>query len=505
MSSRSQALRALPPTAALACGAVASLAVPGGRSEPALRAPRGSAAGVAFVGKVLPAPALQAHAAARETFSWRQPRDSVRAAQRSGVAEGGCRPCVLGLALLAAPLVAGRLRRAAAPRRAAVQRRAGAAPATVLPTEAKEDEALWEKFSSWLSARGGNCSAVAMGRPNGLRGVIALRDIEEGESIIEVPLEAVVRLCDPSEEKDPSVSALEMLRLYRAGGELQPYLDLVPSPGSQDFAGVPDFMSDEELEMLQCPPAAEKTRRRKELCATRAAEHGVPPEDLQWALCTVTMRSFTVLSPMENVLRVLLPGIDLLNHDADTSHKFKVLWTLNPEYDGLFKVVAGGSIKKGEEIRICYGGNPYRTEGCGGDCVGDMAWTNEQYLQRYGFIDTSVGTTIVDGRWLVSEAAAPVCEALERTGAEEDDALLAGDALSPGARAAVGFRRHLKRALVAQREVQAARAAAGQEPEEEKASEPHFSPEMVEQISRMAEAANKARATEAKGGPKAMS
>lgn len=25
------------------------------------------------------------------------------------------------------------------------------------------------------------------------------------------------------------------------------------------------------------------------------------------------------------------------------------------------------------QIRICYGGSPFRPDGCGGDCIGDMA------------------------------------------------------------------------------------------------------------------------------------
>uniref|UniRef100_A0A7S1MCX7 SET domain-containing protein n=1 Tax=Alexandrium catenella TaxID=2925 RepID=A0A7S1MCX7_ALECA len=410
---------------------------------------------------------------------------------------------------------------AAAARRSAAALRRAAAAADV-PAETEEDAALWTRFSSWLTARGGDVSAVALSRPNGLRGVVAVRDIEEGESIMQLPLEATVRLCDSEEVRDPAISALEMVHLYRGGqgprreqqdedgpkvaasgrdGDLQPYLDLIPGPGSPDFATVPDFMTDEELEMLQCPPASEKTRRRQELCTKRAAEKNVPVEDLQWGLCTVTMRCFTVLSPMENLLRILLPGIDLLNHDSDSSHQFKVTWTLNPEYDGLFKVVAGRKIEKGEEVRICYGGNPYRAEGCGGECSGDVAWTNEQYLMRYGFFDTSVGTTIVDGRWLVTEAAAPVREALERTTAEEDGALLAGEGLSAAARMAVSFRRHLKRALVAQRQVQAARIAAGQDAEEEKkAEEPHFSPEMVEQLSQVAAAARERQNVGAEAG-----
>merc|ERR1712226_940222 len=135
-----------------------------------------------------------------------------------------------------------------------------------------------------------------------------------------------------------------------------------------------------------------KTKRRQALCAQRATENSLEERAVRWAWCTVAQRSFTVESPYEGVLRVLLPGIDLFNHCAESRHKFRASWQLQGESDGTFKVVAGEPIKQGEEVTVCYGGDPYRPEGCGGDCTGDVAWTNDQYVQRYGMIDPSIGT-----------------------------------------------------------------------------------------------------------------
>lgn len=348
-----------------------------------------------------------------------------------------------------------------------------------------------------------------MGRPSGMRGLVATRDIAEGESIIEIPLSASLEVSDAKTEKDLGACALTLLQIYKEASDSQPYLDLLPPPGAPEFSSMPDFFTDGELEMMQCPTAAMKTRRRRELCAATADEHSLSVDEVKWALCSVTARSFTVLSPVDGLLRLLLPGIDLLNHDADAPHKFKVRWNLHGEFSGLFKVVAGAAVKQGDEVCICYGGNPYRTEGCGGECSGDMAWTNEQYLQRYGFVDTSFGTTMVDGRWLVTEAASSVRDALSQTSAAEDEALLAEGQLSSAARTAVQLRLHLKRALVAQREVEAAREAAAAKGEDGEAGSQgvaeaqatdageagHYSKEAVRELGRAAQLAREAAAT----------
>lgn len=297
--------------------------------------------------------------------------------------------------------------------------------------------------------------------------MVAARDLAEGESIIEIPIEASVDITDPKAEKDPSAIALHFLKLYRENPEeLQPYFDMLPLPQSDDMETMPDFFSDEELQLLQCPPVVQKTQLRRELCTRRAAEVELPEEEVRWALCTVAQRAFSVMSPVDGLLRLMLPGIDMINHDAHAPHRMKVRWNLESYVTAVFTVIAGSPIKKGEEIRICYGGSPFRPDGCGGDCTGDIALTNVQYLQRYGFVDQCFGTTMVDGKWLVSDEAAGIPEALAQTSLQEDEAMLAAENTSAAVRTAVRFRAHLKRALGAQREADA-RAASAQEAKSE--------------------------------------
>lgn len=334
-----------------------------------------------------------------------------------------------------------------------------------------------DEFIVWLTSRGGKMDAVEIKVLDGMRGLVATRDIAQGESIVEIPLGASVDISDTRndrDDKDPSGPALQFLKLYQESSEdFKPYFDLLPDLQSDDMERMPDFYSDEELKMLQCPLVVEKTHKRHQLCASRASELSLDLQTVKWALCTVAQRAFSVVSPVDGLLRLLLPGVDLFNHDAHAQHRLRVRWTLQGPVDALFTVVAGSNIKQGEEVRICYGGSPFRPDGCGGDCHGDVALTNLQYLQRYGFVDDCFGTTMVDGKWLVKDDAAAVRDALAHTSLEVDEQLLSDSSLSAASRTAVLFRRHLKRALRAQQEAdaQAAKAAALKTAAERKADE----------------------------------
>eukprot|EP00933_Yihiella_yeosuensis_P050809 TRINITY_DN48607_c0_g1_i2.p1 TRINITY_DN48607_c0_g1~~TRINITY_DN48607_c0_g1_i2.p1 ORF type:complete len:494 (+),score=123.55 TRINITY_DN48607_c0_g1_i2:124-1605(+) len=338
------------------------------------------------------------------------------------------------------------------PRASAIVRAAGA-------DRSPEQEALWQTFRDWLAARGGNMESVEIKMVDGLRGLVATRDIAEDETIVEIPLTASLDISDPSRSaKDPSWPALRLLELASEDSdELKPYFDLLPDASSSEMAGLPDYYTDAELQMLQCPLVVKKTQLRRELCEKRASEHSLDKDRVQWALCTSAQRAFSVMSPVDGLLRLLLPGIDLFNHDAHAQHRMKVRWDLEGYVTANFRVVAGSPIKKGEEVRICYGGSPFRPDGCGGDCAGDVALTNLQYLQRYGFVDECFGTTMVDGKWLVGKGdeATGVSEALSQTKQEEDEELLSDRSLSVAARTAVQFRLHLKRALLAQQQADA--------------------------------------------------
>eukprot|EP00434_Breviolum_minutum_P044194 symbB.v1.2.039443.t1/scaffold6568.1/size17006/3 len=89
-----------------------------------------------------------------------------------------------------------------------------------------------------------------------------------------------------------------------------------------------------------------------------------------------------------------------------------------------------------------------------------MALTNAQYLMRYGFVDGCMGTTMVDGKWLVKTEAESIRESLAETSVAEDDEMLSDSSLPLSAQTALQFRRHLKIALKAQQEADAMAAKA---------------------------------------------
>lgn len=330
--------------------------------------------------------------------------------------------------------------------------------ASTAGSHACSGEEAWADFVLWLNKRGGKLETVEIKSLDGMRGLFAVRDIAVGEPIVEIPLGATIDITetrDDWDDKNPSGPALKLLKLYQENADdLRPYLNILPDLTSDDMARMPDFYSEAELEMLQCPLVAEQTRKRQHLCACKAQELSLELPSVKWALCTVAQCAFSVVSPVDGLLRLLLPGIDLLNHDAYAQHRWHVSWTLDGRADARFTVVAGSQIRKGEEVRICYGGSPFPPDG--GDIDDDdldVALTNQEYLQRYGFADTCFGNKIVDGKWLVKDEAAVVRDALARTSLEDDEQLLSDSSLSAASRTAVLFRQHLKRALQLQQKV----------------------------------------------------
>merc|ERR1711965_342152 len=90
--------------------------------------------------------------------------------------------------------------------------------------------------------------------------------------------------------------------------------------------------------------------------------------ELRWATWLVLSRVLTVLAPTPNGggegHKLLIPFIDMFNHKAGTKHY------LTGRTDGMLRVVAGSTVKAGEQVFIMYG-----TE----------ATSNEEFVAHYGF------------------------------------------------------------------------------------------------------------------------
>ena len=233
-----------------------------------------------------------------------------------------------------------------------------------------------------------------------LRGVMALRDISKGESIIEIPYGMALDL--GRESADPTLPATSLLQRYcawKSGTSIDAdkdradYFAMLPPYLSADCLGSTDFFSETALDMLQSPLIVEETLSRRELVGARYerdifpmtqmasnlyrwsdddGEDGIATEShLQWATWLITSRVLTVQGPPESSTanRLLIPLIDMCNHDRDSPH----ILTGRAMPGAMLKVVAGADIKVGEAINIGYGGG---VEG------------NDRFIQDYGFLDT---------------------------------------------------------------------------------------------------------------------
>ena len=352
------------------------------------------------------------------------------------------------------------------------------------------------KFYSYLERNGAESNLKRVGLGNfplqigpsaqdtiQLRGVIALRDIAKGETIIEIPYEMALDL--GRESADPTLPATTLLQKYctwKSGNDGPPgdkdrgdYFAMLPSYLSEDCLGSTDFFSDGALDMLQSPLVVEETLLRRELVQLRY-ERDVEPmsqissnlyrwdeneiatqSHLQWASWIITSRVLTVQgSPdSDSAYRLLIPLIDMCNHDRDSPH----ILTGRAMPGGLLKVVARVGIKAGEAINIGYGGG---VEG------------NDRFIQDYGFLDgggskergkggdkefVAEGYKIVarkllgkgGSRTLTKMTAAEserALEALKPTSLVEDEMLLAsGTIVRSDERMALEYRIGIKKAL----------------------------------------------------------
>jgi len=343
------------------------------------------------------------------------------------------------------------------------------------------------KFYDYLQRNGGesNLKRVGLGYfplkvgPNEedviqLRGVIALRDISKGDSIIEIPYEMALDL--GRESADPTLPATAFLQKYCAwisksdgtppgDKERGDYFAMLPPFLSEDCLGSTDFFSDEALDMLQSPMIVDETMSRRELVQARY-ERDIEPmaemssnlyrwEDdnfatknhLQWASWIITSRVLTVQGPPESNIanRLLIPLTDMCNHDSDSPH----VLTGRAMPGGVLKVLAGADVKVGDAINIGYGGS---IEG------------NDRFIQDYGFLDAGgskesgvaeaykivakklMGKGRSHAKMLTASEQERAMDAMMETTSEDDEELLAGGIENNDERMALEYRIGIKRA-----------------------------------------------------------
>ena len=221
---------------------------------------------------------------------------------------------------------------------------------------------------------------------NGFRGLYATKSFKKGDIICKIPSDCALALADPSvvAETEMSVAdgAVNYLQWYAMNPQAKemwsPYIDTLPTREA-NFDPTPDFYSDEEIAQLEFPMIAKQALERKEQLAEVSQKTNIPFDELQFATWLVSSRSFSIKITVddsdlvrdtagsddlkgnsaaykvkEQGLRVLLPYLDMINHESDNYNS--ELHLIDPEKDDAwFAIRAARPIKKNKEITISYG------------------------------------------------------------------------------------------------------------------------------------------------------
>jgi SET domain len=220
---------------------------------------------------------------------------------------------------------------------------------------------------------------VGISKETGIRGVFCTRAYNKGEIICQIPSDTALALADPSSKEETSLvqagcNFLEMYALHPDAKVLwAPYLDTLPTLGSDHFDATPDFYDDEELQLLEFPRLIKMAQQRQqELKDLAAQKPALTLEQLQLATWIVSSRALAIpiteqgeqpqvddlgrpiLTKNTRLLRVLVPFIDLVNHASNSPNT--ELHLIDPEQDNAwFALKATRNIAAGKEIVYSYG------------------------------------------------------------------------------------------------------------------------------------------------------
>lgn len=215
-------------------------------------------------------------------------------------------------------------------------------------------------------------------KSSGMRGLFAADNFEAGEFLLGIPFPSCLTLSIGdiaiSEPTDAELG-LTLLRLQEEGSasEFWPYYQCFPTQ-EENFDASPDFWTDEQLQALEFPPIFEKAKERQQCVKEFARLDNVDEKKLQFATWLVKSRGFTLLKPVlkqppdsdametdkepEATIMsktVMIPYVDFINHDADKANAELIVLETKAEDESFYAVQATKSIRKGQEITLCYG------------------------------------------------------------------------------------------------------------------------------------------------------
>jgi len=236
----------------------------------------------------------------------------------------------------------------------------------------------------------------------GLRGVFAKEDVRAGEYIAAVPFLTTLLVDEDFDlsTSDPGTVVLRGdepevgFRLWEKffcldddddNEKYSAFLDCLPMTlDDPNFDGTPDFWSEEDIRRLEIPSVVNKMLSRKEAIADFADglledrvvdnDDGKDDDDtdvsssalstIQQCCWLVQSRAFTTYKKAMSIdgttgllsRVVLIPFIDMINHASRKIANAEMQVVETKEYDeSFYALVATQPIRKGTEIKICYG------------------------------------------------------------------------------------------------------------------------------------------------------
>ncbi|EKX36682.1 hypothetical protein GUITHDRAFT_117107 [Guillardia theta CCMP2712] len=207
----------------------------------------------------------------------------------------------------------------------------------------------------WLEEEGGSVlDGVSVGGTP--RGLIAEKEFSPGDIIVTVPLKHAINLGTASSSTE-SAAILLRERYRKSRRRFDPYLQSLPK--IEELMTV-DLADEDDIWWLQSPDLIEAAWRWRN--ATLAGYRSIGSKsfmlggrhltlnEYRWAVSIISSRSLAIVAPNGDMLKYLIPVMDLANHQEESKHHVRLA-------DGAraFHLVCGQPIKPKEEIRISYG------------------------------------------------------------------------------------------------------------------------------------------------------
>lgn len=235
-----------------------------------------------------------------------------------------------------------------------------------------------QRLLDWFQAQGGQLMGVAIGRRDGLRGMVATRDIAKGQHVLIAPRHLCLsqeiasnsaiglrlRQCEHVAERD--IFGAYLVQEQRLGGSYwQPMLDALP----RRFDGRPEFWNRADWELLEGSSVKHHCGGfwKHLLHKYRVTQAALPPalrmrlREFVWGHLATSTRTFTFMADGESS-SAMVPVAEMFNHSVDPNCD----WGGN--HTSRFIVSAGKDIAAGTPLTISYGQRG-----------------NQHLLKQYGF------------------------------------------------------------------------------------------------------------------------